>query len=104
MASHRYRIPGTTHPEGKARLSAAALTYIPGFDKAPRVVASGEGKVAETILALAREYGVPIHEDPDLAYALAALDIGEDIPPELYVVVAEVLAYIYRLAGSKPTL
>jgi len=74
--------------------AAAALTYDPSRDEAPRVVAAGRGYVAERIVALARAHDVPIHSDPDLAAALAALGADELIPPELYGAVAAVLAFV----------
>lgn len=80
---------------------AAALQYQPGEDGAPRVVASGYGKTAEKILELARENGVPICDDPILAAVLSQVNLGDEIPPELYKVVAEVLAYVYRLSEQK---
>jgi flagellar biosynthesis protein len=83
------------------RTSAAALQYTPGEDGAPKVVASGHGKIAEQILSMAKENGIPVYEDPVLATALADVKLGEEIPPELYLVVAEVLAYLYRAAGKK---
>ena len=76
---------------------AVALRYDRAADGAPRVVAKGQGHVAETIIAQALDHGVPLHEDPNLAAALSALDIDAEIPPELYRAVAEVLAFIYRL-------
>jgi flagellar biosynthesis protein len=79
------------------RLTAAALTYDPQTDQAPRVVASGRGKIAEQIVALAQQYQVPVYEDAELSAALALVNLDEEIPPELYLVVAEVLAYIYRV-------
>ena len=81
----------------KGRPTATVLQYDPDSDSAPRVVATGQGKVAERILELARENNVPIHDDPQLAAALSLLDVEQEIPPELYRVVAEVLAYIYRV-------
>jgi flagellar biosynthesis protein len=81
----------------KKRTTATALTYDPGVDQAPRVVASGRGKIAEKIIALAQENGIPIREDPLLADALSKININEVIPPELYAVVAEILAYIFRI-------
>ncbi len=76
---------------------AAALKYNEREDNAPRVVASGKGKIAEKIIEIAREYDIPIYEDPDLVELLLKVDIGEEIPPELYKAVAEVLAFIYKL-------
>jgi len=81
------------------RPAAAALRYRQGDDLAPRLVAKGMGKLAERIVAAAKEAGVPIHEDPDLLALLMTLDIDELIPPEMYVAVAEVLAFIYRMNG-----
>jgi flagellar biosynthesis protein len=53
--------------------------------------------VAEKIIALAQEHGVPIREDPDLVQVLSQLDLQQEIPPTLYQVVAELLAFVYRL-------
>lgn len=75
---------------------AVALTYEAGRDVAPRVSASGAGPVAERIVAAAREHGVPLREDRALAEALGQLDVWQHVPPELYAVVAEVLAWAYR--------
>jgi flagellar biosynthesis protein len=76
---------------------AVALKYVSGQDRAPRVTAKGSGKLAHKIIALARENGVPIKEDPALIQILAQLDFYEEIPPSLYVVVAEILAFIYSV-------
>lgn len=98
----RFVQPGEEKPaESKGLLRAQALQYEAGKDQAPRVVASGQGKIAEQILALARENDVPVYEDPLLAAALSKVDLGREIPPELYLVVAEVLAYLYRVAGMR---
>jgi FlhB-like protein len=75
---------------------AIALTYDDSRP-APEVVARGGGVVAEGILALAAKHGVPVREDPDLVELLAACDVGEEIPVELYAAVAELLAYLYVL-------
>jgi flagellar biosynthesis protein len=61
------------------------------------VVAAGAGLIADRIVNAAREAGVPVREDPALAEALAALDLGQEIPEDLYTAVAEVLAWAYRL-------
>lgn len=79
---------------------AVALGYDAEHDQAPRVLATGQGEIAERIITLARENGVPVREDPVLAAALATVDLGTLIPPELYEVVAEVLAYVYRVKGK----
>lgn len=80
---------------------AAALKYKPGETNAPEVVALGRGTVAEKIVALAKETGVPIHEDSELVYTLSSLKIGQEIPMELYQAVAEVLAFIMLVDSKK---
>ena len=77
--------------------AAVALQYNTVTDKAPKITAKGRGLVAETIIALAREKGVPIREDADLVQVLSQLDLHQEIPPSLYQVVAELLAFVYRL-------
>ena len=84
------------------RQSAVALTYSNG-DGAPRVVAKGRGALAETIIARAREAGVYVHESPELVAVLMQLDLDERIPPELYLAVAELLAWLYRLEHGGET-
>lgn len=69
---------------------------------APRVTATGRGLTAERIIALAEEHGIPLREDPDLVYLLSQLDLGDEIPAALYVAVAEVIAFAYRLSGRMP--
>jgi len=76
---------------------AAAIAYRPDRDRAPRVAAAGRGKVAEKILEAARAAGLPVREDPGLAEVLSRLDPGEEIPPDTYRAVAEILAFVYRL-------
>jgi flagellar biosynthesis protein len=82
------------------RRYATALGYDPNQDAAPKVLASGRGVIAEQILAVAQAIGIPIREDPLLAEALSRVEIDHMIPEELYELVAEVLAYIYRLRGK----
>jgi flagellar biosynthesis protein len=86
-------------PRGPAP-SAVALHYA--GQGAPRVVAKGRGETAEKILALAAEHGIPLRADPDLVYLLAQLDLGEEIPATLYVAVAEVIAFAYKVSGRMP--
>lgn len=76
---------------------AAALAYKPERESAPRVTAAGRGRIAEKILETAREAGIPVREDPALAEVLSHLDPGDEIPPETYRAVAEVLAFLYRI-------
>jgi len=75
---------------------AVALKYETQKDTAPKVVAKGEGKIAEKIIQIAKEHGIPIQEDKDLVEVLSKLDVGEEIPIELYEVVAKIFAYIYK--------
>ncbi len=79
---------------------AVALKYRAGSDPAPKVVASGRGCIAERIIELARACNVPVHEDPDLVEVLSGLDLFTEIPPETYILVAEILAFIYRSNSS----
>jgi flagellar biosynthesis protein len=86
------------------RLTAAALRYDPLSSEPPEIVATGRGLLAEQIIALAKEHGIPLREDPGLVEALARLEIGSVLPRELYAVVAEVLAWVYRVdAQNEPT-
>src|SRR5919107_2332263 len=82
-------------PDEKPR-RATALRYAEGSD-APEVVATGRGEIARKILDAAEEAGVPVRRDPALVEALAKLDVGQAIPPDLYVAVAEALVWAYRL-------
>jgi flagellar biosynthesis protein len=84
------------NPRSKPRRRATALHYEQG-SHAPRVTATGAGLVAERILAAAREAGIPVRHDPALAEALAKLELGADVPQELWTAVAETLAWAYRL-------
>ena len=86
------------HP-GSPRLRAAALRYRPESpfqDAAPRLVAKGQGLLAERILDLAKHHGVSISKDPDLLAVLEPLDLDRLIPPDLFQAVAVLLAALYR--------
>ena len=74
---------------------AVALKYDRLNDTAPTITAKGQGKVAENIISLALAHGVPVKDDPDLVEVLASLDISQEIPAEIYVAVAELLAFVY---------
>ena len=76
---------------------AVALGYDERHGDAPRVLASGGGLVADKIIEQARAAGIHIQEDPDLVELLARVPIGDQIPPELYQAVAEVLAFVYAV-------
>lgn len=90
-------LPQENKPEREQeRALAVALAYAPG-DAAPKVVAKGKGLIAEEIINRARSHGVYVHESPELVTLLLQVDIDEHIPPQLYVAVAELLAWLYRV-------
>jgi len=82
------------------RPAAAALKWDPRDSEPPEVVAVGRGITAETIVRIAKERGIPLYEDAGLVEALARLNVSDSIPRELYSVVAEVLAYVYRVDAA----
>jgi flagellar biosynthesis protein len=82
------------------RTSAVALQY--DGREAPRVTAKGDDEVAEAIIAAAQEHGIPLQHSPELCRLLARLELGETIPRELYVAVAEVLAFAFWVTGRVP--
>src|SRR5262249_40189539 len=84
------------------RRQAVALRYDPKQDRAPKVVAKGRGSLAERILEVARAHNIPVREDKDLVQILSLLDLDREIPPELYRVVAEILAFVYGVSGERP--
>ena len=83
-------------PDGRDEARRATALRYEGTG-APKVVASGRGHVADRILAAAQEAGVPVREDPQLAAALSALALGQEVPEEMWLAVAEVLAWAYEL-------
>ena len=87
--------------ENQSFRKAAAISYDMEKDRAPKVMASGQGLIAEKIIELAREAGIPLQEDPALAEILSKIDPGESIPPETYRAVAEILVFIYKLDNDK---
>ncbi len=82
--------------EGEQRALAVALKYAPGAT-APTVVAKGRGLIAEEIISRAREHGIFVHESPELVALLSQVDLDGEIPPQLYIAVAELLAWIYKV-------
>ena len=76
---------------------AAALKYSHGKDSAPKLTAKGRGEVAKKIIEIAKTHNIPIREDKDLVEFLSMLDLYQEIPPELYRAVAEILAFIYAV-------
>lgn len=93
----------TQAPKPDKAREAVALAYRQ-TDAAPRVVARGKGQIADQIIAKAKEHGVYVHESPELVALLTQVDIDEHIPPQLYMAVAELLAWLYRIEhGETPT-
>ena len=87
-------------PADKEPEIAVAIKYDQTNDQAPRVVAKGMNFRAEAILALAKEYGIPVMKNVPLAHALLRVEVGEEIPEELYDAVAEVLNFIHALQSE----
>lgn len=84
--------------------NAVALRYDPSQDQAPRVVAKGYGHVADAIITTAKEHGLYVHESRELVGLLMQLDLDQHIPTELYLVIAELLAWLYALESDDPNL
>ncbi|MBU1395256.1 MAG: EscU/YscU/HrcU family type III secretion system export apparatus switch protein [Gammaproteobacteria bacterium] len=90
-------------PAPDKQRAAAAIAYRDG-DGAPRVVAKGRGIVADTIIERARASGVYVHESRELLALLMQIDLDSHIPPQLYIVVAELLAWLYHLEAAEKAL
>lgn len=84
----------------KRNREAIALVY--DGDQAPTLTAKGEGELAEQILQLAMDYEVPIYENADLARMLTRMELGDQIPEELYRTIAEIIAFAWYLKGKAP--
>ncbi|MDD4179691.1 MAG: EscU/YscU/HrcU family type III secretion system export apparatus switch protein [Candidatus Margulisbacteria bacterium] len=103
MAEEKIKGPGEELDEAKEkttpekRKTAVALRYDVDHDKAPLVIASGRGPIADEILRIADENRIPLYEDPELAKLLTKLELDTEIPAELYTLVAEVLFFVYKL-------
>ncbi len=80
--------------------NAVALAYRQ-TDAAPRVVAKGRGVLAEQIIARAHQHGVYVHESAELVSLLMQVDLDQHIPPQLYLAIAELLAWLYRLENGQ---
>ena len=83
------------------RKSAVALSYKQDSGAAPKVVAKGRGEIAKRIIEAAKENNVYVHESPELVSLLMQVDLDASIPPKLYVVVAELLAWLYHLENEQ---
>jgi len=87
------------HNAHNSQQRAVALAYETG-DFAPRVLAKGNGAIAEQIISRAREHGVFVHESKELVAMLMQVDLDDHIPPALYQTIAEILAWLYRLESG----
>lgn len=87
-----------THDQNSRQ--AIALSY--DGQQAPTLTAKGDDALAEAILAIAREYKVPIYENAELVKMLARMELGDSIPQELYLTIAEIIAFAWRLKGKFP--
>lgn len=92
----------TKKPEKPPRSKAVALRYEQALEDAPRVVATGQGHVADQIIRIALDNGITIRQDADLVEILSKLDLDALIPVEAFAAVAEILSYIYRTQGKTP--
>lgn len=79
---------------------AIALRY--DGESAPKISASGEDDVAQAIIQIALDHNIPIYENAELVRWLGQLDVGDEIPEQLYQIIAEILAFVYRLEGRTP--
>ncbi|MFZ6849355.1 EscU/YscU/HrcU family type III secretion system export apparatus switch protein [Undibacterium sp. RuRC25W] len=80
--------------------NAVAIAYESG-SSAPKVVAKGKGLIAETIIARAKEHGIHVHESKELVSLLMKVELDKEIPPTLYRVVAELLAWLYHIDADE---
>jgi len=80
---------------------AIGLRYEEESGAAPRVIAKGRGELAERLLSIAEEHGVPIRKDPDLLQFLTATQVGDEVPEEVYGAVAALIAFLWQLNGSQ---
>jgi len=88
-------------PESLLQATEAIALNYDGVT-APRVSARGEDELAQAIIQLAIQHEVPVYENASLTRWLSQLDVGDEIPQQLYQVIAEILAFVYRLEGRAP--
>ncbi len=85
-------------------VQAVALRYDHAAGSAPKVTATGQGEIARRIIEAAEAAGIDIVQDPDLLEVLGRVPLGEEVPPELFQAIAEILAFIYRVNGRYDSL
>lgn len=83
----------------KPKTQAIALRY--DGSSAPRVTAKGEGRIAKQIIAKAKEHGIPVQQNEELTALLAKVHINEEIPKDLFIAVAQILAFLYHIDAKK---
>lgn len=81
--------------------TAVALKYDMEKDTAPKIIATGKGYLADKIIETAKQENVPVHQDAEVAKSLSKLELGDNVPPELYEVVAQIMIYVDRVDGLK---
>ncbi len=84
-----------------AQASIAVALHYDG-ESAPQVTAKGSGELAEQIMAIARQHDIPLQENAELVQLLSQLELGDEIPQELYLAIAEIIAFTYMLKGKRP--
>jgi flagellar biosynthesis protein len=99
-SDHEQRNTGAQSTQNSREKAAIALHY--DGQSAPKIVAKGHGALADEMIALAREHGVLIHEDEELSKLLRQIELGDQIPKELYLLIAELIAFSYVLQGKFP--
>lgn len=95
-------IPPDRNAGKPQKTKAVALRYDAKKEEAPRVVATGQGHIADQIVRIALDHGITVRKDADLVEILAKLDLDALIPLEAFAAVAEILSYIYRTQGKAP--
>ena len=92
--------PLSAHKSPIAPRRAAAISYDPDNNDAPVLAAFGEGHLADRIVAVAKESGIPVVPDPNLSSLLSKVSVGDEIPEELYEAVAKVLLFVSEVDRS----
>lgn len=84
------------------RKTGVAVALLYDGENAPRVTAKGRGELAERMLLLAEQHGIPLEGDPELAAILSQIPLGDEIPESLYRAIAEVISFAYLVSGKRP--
>ena len=95
-----YKWFGNSRQKPGNQTRAVAIRFEEGKDQAPQVIAQGKGAIANRIIELAQKNGIPLQEDPLLVENLLDMDLGDNIPPQLYLAIADILLMISELENS----